>query len=262
MAGNAGPCDFDAQNGLSPRAQLLTYEAAACDCSLPAMPESRPPAPRYDEWADWYESYVTADTRSFTDRATEALIRVLGPGTGPALDLACGTGIFASALRQLGWTPVGLDLSMRQLQYARGRMPVVAADAVVPPVRPSVLAAVAAVMCHTDIDDYAVACRAASQALKPGGVLAHVGVHPCYVGAFADRSDPDRIRILPGYWRTERRFDAWSSSGVRARVGATHLPLSNLLNAFIGAGLVIEQVIELGSPVPSMLAVRCIRPVV
>jgi SAM-dependent methyltransferase len=226
------------------------------------MPEPRQLAAQYDKWADWYESYLTGDARSFTNRTTEALIRVLGPGTGPALDLACGTGIFASVLRELGWTPIGLDMSIGQLQYARGRMPVVAADAAAPPVRPGVLAAVAAVMCHTDIDDYAVACRAASQALRAGGVLAHVGVHPCFVGAFADRSDPDRIRILPGYWRRERRFDAWSPSGVRAKVGATHLPLSNLLNAFTDAGLVIEQVIELGSPVPSMLAVRCIRPVV
>ncbi len=231
----------------------------ACGCSLPAMVESRQPAARYDEWADWYEGYLTRDARSFTDSAAEALMRVLGPGAGPALDLACGTGIFAQVLRELGWTPVGLDMSTAQLRYACSRLPVIAADATAPPVRPGVLAAVAAVMCHTDIDDYGAACRAASRAMRPGGVFAHVGVHPCYVGAFADRSDPDRIQITPGYWRTERRFDAWSSSGVRAKVGATHLPLSNLLNIFIGAGLAIEQVIELGSPAPSMLAVRCIR---
>jgi hypothetical protein len=43
-------------------------------------------------------------------------------------------------------------------------------------------------------------------------------------------------------------------------VGATHLPLGDLLAAFTGAGLVIERVVEIGSPVPDILAVRCTRP--
>jgi SAM-dependent methyltransferase len=220
---------------------------------------ARPPA-RYDEYADWYEAYVSGEARGFTERAGEALARVLGQGTGPVLDLACGTGVHAPALTALGWTPVGLDMSGGQLDHARRRLPVVIADAAVPPVRPGCLPAVAAVMCHTDVDDYAAVCRAAGQALRPGGVFAHVGVHPCYVGAFADRSDPARVLIGPGYWRMDRRFDAWSARGVRGRVGATHLPLGDLLTAFTAAGLVIERVVEAGGPVPDILAVRCVRP--
>lgn len=223
------------------------------------MAASTPPVARYDEWADWYESYLTGTAQPFTQRTSEALTQVLGPGAGPVLDLACGTGIYAPVLRTLGWTPLGLDLSRDQLRYACGRMPVIAADASVPPLRPGSLAAVSAVMCHSDIDDYAATCRALVPALRPGGVFAHVGVHPCYIGAFADRSDAARILITPGYWRKERRFEAWSQSGVRAKVGATHLPLSDLLNAFIGAGLAIERIVELGGPVPDVLAVRCSR---
>lgn len=195
----------------------------------------------------------------FARRASEALTEVLGPGAGPVLDLACGTGTHVPVLRALGWTPFGLDLSVAQLRYARGRMPVVAADAADPPLRAGALAAVAAVMCHTDIDDYPAGCRALSPALRPGGIFAHVGVHPCYTGAFADRSDPSRIVITPGYWRRERRFEAWSPRGVRARVGATHLPLGELLKAFTSAGLAIEKVVEAGDPTPDILAVRCIR---
>ena len=52
---------------------------------------------------------------------------VLGPGAGPVLDLACGTGTHARVLADLGWAPFGLDLSMAQLRYACGRMPVIAA---------------------------------------------------------------------------------------------------------------------------------------
>lgn len=217
------------------------------------------PAARYDEWADWYEDYIQGAAQGFTGRTSDALAQVLGPGSGPVLDLACGTGFYASVLRRLGWTPLGLDLSRGQLRYARARMPAVAADANRPPLRPGSLAAVSAVMCHTDIDDYAAAVRALSPTLRPGGIFAHVGVHPCFTGAFADRSDPEQVLITAGYWRRERRFDAWTPHGVRARVGATHLPVGDLLNAMTAAGLGIERVVEAGRPVPDLLAVRCRR---
>ena len=217
------------------------------------------PAALYDDWAGWYERYIAEDARGFTQRTGHALRDILGPGTGPVLDLACGTGIFAPLLSDLGWTPVGLDLSGEQLRYARPRLPVVLADAARPPFRPGTLAAVSAVLCHTDIDDYAAACRALSPALRPGGIFAHVGVHPCYTGAFADRSDPGRVVIEPGYWQRARRFDAWAPHGVRARVGATHLPVSELLNGLTAAGLTIERVAEAGDPVPDILAVRARR---
>jgi SAM-dependent methyltransferase len=223
------------------------------------MAATSPPAARYDEWADWYERYLTGAAADFTERTGGALTEVLGQGSGPVLDLACGTGFYAPRLRALGWTPVGIDLSAAQLRYARPRLPVVLADASMPPLRAGALAAVAAVLCHTDIDDYAAAVRALCPALAPGGIFAHVGIHPCYTGAFADRSDPDTVIISPGYWRRERRFDAWSGAGVRAKVGATHLPVSDLLNAFTEAGLAIDHVAESGGPVPDILAVRCIR---
>jgi SAM-dependent methyltransferase len=217
------------------------------------------PAARYDAWADWYESYLTGSAAPFTDRTRDALAETLGQGSGPVLDLACGTGIFAPKLRALGWTPVGMDLSPAQLSYARARLPVVLANAVSPPLRAGAVAAISAVLCHTDIDDYAAAVRALTPALAPGGVFAHVGIHPCYIGPFANRADPAAIVISPGYWHRERSFDAWSSAGVRARVGATHLPVSELLNAFTEAGLTIERIAESGSPVPDILAVRCVR---
>lgn len=137
-------------------------------------------------------------------------------------------------------------------------MPVAVAEAGALPVRTGTLAAVTAVLCHTDIDDYAVTCQALSLALRPGGVFAHVGVHPCYVGAFADRTNSSEITITPGYWERDRRFEGpWR--GVRARVGARHIPLGELLDTFIRSGLAIDRVIEAGNPTPDILAVRCIR---
>lgn len=216
------------------------------------------PQPRYDEWADWYEHYITGDAQNFTQRTADILAQVLGLGAGPLLDLACGTGIYGQTLSSLGWTPFGVDLSVGQLRHARRRMPVAVADASALPVRAGTLAAVAAVLCHTDIDEYELTCQALSRALRTGGVFAHVGVHPCFVGAFANRASSSEITITPGYWQRDRRFEGpWR--GVRAKVGARHIPLGELLDSFIRAGLTIDRVIEAGSPTPDILAVRCIR---
>ena len=151
----------------------------------------------------------------FTARAGEALRRVLGPGRGVCWDVACGTGVHADTLRDLGWTVVGSDVSAGQLRHAGPRLPVFLADARTPPVRPGSADAAVAVLCHTDIEDYAGVCAAAAAAVRPGGRFAHVGIHPCFSGAFVDRSDPGRLVTTPGYWRRERRWSGWSAAGVR-----------------------------------------------
>jgi hypothetical protein len=138
-------------------------------------------------------------------------------------------------------------------------MPIAVAEAGALPVRHGTLAAVTAVLCHTDIDD-SLTCQALSLALRRGGVFAHVGVHPCFVGAFGNRTNSSETTITAGYWERERRFEGlWR--GVRARVGARHIPLGELLETFIRAGLTIDRVMEAGSPTPDILAVRCIRTV-
>jgi hypothetical protein len=53
----------------------------------------------------------------------------------------------------------------------------------------------------------------------------------------------------------------WWGHNIRRRVGMRHHPLAELLNAFISAGLVIEQVAELGDrPVPVNLGIRSRKP--
>jgi SAM-dependent methyltransferase len=180
---------------------------------------------------------------------------MLGAGRGTCLDVACGTGVFAGTLRDLGWNPVGLDISAAQLRHAAQLQPVARADARALPVRAGSVPAVAAILCHTDIDDYAAVCQEAARVLVHGGRFVHVGVHPCFIGAFADRSDPDRVVISPGYWRRQRTFEAWAPQGIRAKVGATHLPLSELVGAILAAGLVVEDMVEVGET-PDVLAIR------
>lgn len=214
----------------------------------------------YDLIADWYADYVTGAAANFSDRVRRALRWTLERGRGVCWDLACGTGIYADTIRDLGWTPVGTDISHGQLRHASTQLPVAVTDATRPAVRRGSVSAVVSVLCHTDIDDYAAVCRAAASALVPDGRFVHVGVHPCFCAVFVDRADPERLVTTPGYWDRGRRFEG-PSNGVRVRAGAVHVPLSELVTAITAAGLIVESMAEFGEPTPDVLAIRARRPI-
>jgi len=87
----------------------------------------------YDAHADWYEQFVR-DSWTYMDRVRGLLGDLLGPGKGRCLDVCCG-GVHAATIAGLGWTPVGVDLSLGQLRHTRGRLPAAAGDASRVPVR-------------------------------------------------------------------------------------------------------------------------------
>ncbi|WP_219508127.1 class I SAM-dependent methyltransferase [Nonomuraea ceibae] len=208
----------------------------------------------YDEIADWYEGvFLTAGDPLGAQRVLRDL---LGEGRGACLEIGCGTGVHAAALRGLGWTPAGVDLSAGMLRHARDRLPAVRGDAARLPVRDACLPAAVAVLAHTDMPDYPAVLREAARVLRPGGVLVHVGLHPCFCGGFADRGDPEAVVIRPGYLDRHWTKESWTGEGVRAKVGASHWPVAELLNAFVAAGLTPERFAESGGPVPAVLAVR------
>jgi ubiquinone/menaquinone biosynthesis C-methylase UbiE len=212
------------------------------------------PTAAYDEIADWYEEeFLSRDLDSLG--IERALRDLLGPGRGTCLEIGCGTGVRAELLRELGWTPVGVDLSAGMLRYARGRLPVAQADAQRLPIREGSVPAAVAVMVHTDMPGYPAVLREAARVLRPGGVFVHIGVHPCFCGGFADRSDPEAIVIRPGYTDGHWTKQSWTTQGVRDKVGASHYPLPELLNAFLDAGLTLERFDESGEPTPIVLSV-------
>jgi SAM-dependent methyltransferase len=221
----------------------------------------------YDDIADWYEREFLARQRAggaLPDPDPlgigRALRDLLGRGAGPCLEIGCGTGVHADTVRELGWTPVGIDLSAGMLRHARGRLAVARADAERLPVRDEAMPAAIAVMVHTDMPAYPAVLGEAARVLRPGGVLVHVGVHPCFCGGFADRADPDAVVIGPGYLDGHWTKASWTDQGVRHKVGATHRPLPELLHAFLDAGLTLERFAEGGAPTPAVLAVRARKP--
>ncbi|GII89374.1 hypothetical protein Ssi03_73640 [Sphaerisporangium siamense] len=237
--------------------------------------------PAYDEIADWYEKVFLGGDGTGKERHAGAeeeghagargaggdalglgrvLRDLLGPGAGVCLEVGCGTGVHARTVRELGWTPFGIDLSSGMLRYARGRLPVARADAERLPIRDGALPAAIAMMVHTDMPGYATALREVARVLRPGGVFVHVGVHPCFCGGFADRSDPAAVVIHPGYVDGHWTKASWTDQGVRSRVGATHWPLPDLTRMFLDAGLTLERFAETGEPTPIVLAVQARKP--
>jgi hypothetical protein len=62
--------------------------------------------------------------------------------------------------------------------------------------------------------------------------------------------------VNPGYTDQHWTMASWSDQGLRDKVGATHWPLPDLLDAFLAAGLVLERFTERGRPTPAVFALR------
>jgi SAM-dependent methyltransferase len=210
---------------------------------------SLPPAARYDGLAGWYDREVRRLHVSTT--ATDALARLLGPGAGRCLDLGCGSGIAVPALAGLGWRVVGVDLSGDQVRMARAHVgagvALVQADAAELPFDDGSFEAVVSLLTHTDLDDPEGAVAEAARVLRPGGRLVYVGVHPCFVSPFVERRPTGSHLLHPGYrQRGWRRQGPGLGQGIRPRVGVNHLPLADLVGAFLAAGLTLTHLEEPG----------------
>jgi SAM-dependent methyltransferase len=218
------------------------------------MPEN----PRYDGVAEWYDAFVRSVDH--TPVVLDALERLLGTGPGRCLDLGCGTGIAFPVLARLGWSIVGVDTSADQLAVARPHADSVGAQLIVAdasrlPFEAESFDAVISLLTHTDFDDLRVAFREAARVLRPGGRFVYVGIHPCFASSVVDRRGEGPPVLQAGYRRQGWHPDARGE--VRERVGVNHVPLAELLNAVLAAGIRLEQVEEpKGDDYPLLLALQ------
>ncbi|MEM9650646.1 MAG: class I SAM-dependent methyltransferase [Actinomycetota bacterium] len=228
----------------------------------------------YDEIAEWYETDFLphqrqdGQNREFADLIgiDQAIAELLGPGTGICLEVGCGTGIYAERVRSLGRRPVGVDLSAGMLRYAVARLPVVRGHAAHLPFATGSVVAVIGVMIHSDMRSFGDVVAQIHRVLRPGGVFVHVGVHPCFIGDFADRSEPTRAVIGPGYlvegWTppiSPTTGDVGTSGQVRDKVGAAHYTMATLLNMFAERGFQIGRTSEGGAPTPITFSLRLLK---
>ena len=136
---------------------------------------------RYDGLADWYdEEFQPAPLEGDAWQVVKPLI---GEGPGKLLDLGCGTGAYAAALAELGWTVTGVDVSDDMLRRAREReVSVVRSDATGLPFEDASFDAAVSIFTHSDFDDFPAAVCEVARVLKDGAPFVYVGVHPCFVG--------------------------------------------------------------------------------
>jgi SAM-dependent methyltransferase len=222
------------------------------------------PTAHYDGVAAWYDEHVAPGAE-----LVDTVRRLAGPGPGRCLDLGCGTGFHLRTLHELGWTVTGIDISEDQLRLARERAGDFArlhhGDAAALPFDDGSFDLVFSGFTHTDVDDFDAVVSEAIRVLAPDGKLVYAGPHPCFVGPHSRFVRAMGVPELhPGYATLGRYTEAVGvpPAGLRAKVGAVHLPLGDLLQTFLNAGLRIEAFEE---PVcapreyPHWLALRAAR---
>jgi len=216
---------------------------------------------RYDGIAEWYDAeFATSELGASAQRI---VLRLVGAGAGRLLDVGCGGGALAAELAGHNWTVTGVDVSAAQLELARARgIDVVEADAAQLPFEDASFDAAVSMFTHTDVDDFAAVLREVARVLRPGGAFVYLGVHPCFVGPHAFVHDREVPELHPGYRDTSYRTEApgiWDE-GLRAKVGASHLPLGLFLQAVIDAPLKLERFEEPeGRDYPHVVALRASR---
>ena len=219
------------------------------------------PEARYDAVAEWYDAEFA--TSELGASASRVVVRLLGDGPGRLLDVGCGGGAHAAELTGHGWQVTGVDVSPAQLELARRRgIEVVEADAASLPFENASFDAAVSVFTHTDVEDFATVLAEVFRVLRPGGAFVYLGVHPCFVGPHAFVHDRDVPELHAGYRDTSFRTEApgvWSE-GLRARVGARHLPLGLFVRAFLDNGFTLERFEEPeGRDYPHVVALRARR---
>jgi SAM-dependent methyltransferase len=219
---------------------------------------------RYDGLAEWYDRELARAPTGLSAR--EVVVRLLGRGAGRLLDVGCGGGAISSALGELGWQVTGVDVSEDQLRLARQRgVDVVCAEATRLPFADASFDAAVSVFTHTDMDDFGGALREVARVLRPNTPLVYLGVHPCFIGPHSRFLAGEGVpQLFPGYWETERYTEGpgISPTGLRAKVGAVHLPLGAFVHTFLETGFRIERLEEPVSPereYPHLLGLRCRR---
>ena len=194
----------------------------------------------------------------------DVLRRFLGRGRGRCLDLGCGTGNAIAALNRLGWTVIGVDLSDAMLNRAPERAndaELIQAPAEALPFDDSTFDAGVSLWTHTDVDDFSAVLQEAARVLRPEAPFVYMGAHPCFVGPHSRFIAGEGVPTLHRGYRRAERYDsgpAISPDGLRARVGATHLPLGLFIQAFLDTGFQILSFEEVGiREYPYSVALHC-----
>ena len=244
------------------------------------MTETEPPDPSWSDIADWYDELLVSGSGPH-QTALDCLADLLLPVDGlDVIDVACGQGIASRLTAGLGGRVVGVDSSARMIANARRHggpggdarrhggpggdarrhggpgsdarthgvpdgtdLRYEVADAqTLSPFESGSFDAATCQLALMDIPDLDATLASIARVLRPGGWLAFVIGHPCFLvpGATPTTDGDGRPAVtLTGYF-DERFWRSSNPNGVR-RAGNHHRTLSAYLNALVSAGFAVEE---------------------
>jgi SAM-dependent methyltransferase len=180
-------------------------------------------------------------------------LHVLGEVEGThVLEFGCGAAQWSIFLARRGARPVGFDLSGQQLAHARRLMnrfgvtvPVVQASATAVPFRAEAFDVVFCDHGAMSFADPFLAVPEAARILRPDGLLAFSMIAPLFSVCLDPATDELDDRLHADYFGMHRfEWAEWGPPQV-----AYQLPYGEWIRLFRRNGLVIEDLIELRTPV-------------
>lgn len=200
-----------------------------------------------DEWIAWAR---TAGHDAFW-AYRNALLAFLGHGEGTALDVGCGEGRTARALKSCGYHVTASDPVARLVEAARqagsadGYAVAAAADL---PFEDGSFDLVMAYNVLMDVENVPAAVQEMRRVLRSGGSLVVSLVHPFVDrGRFAGEEANAPFVLENSYFGRQRFEGVEERDGLRMRFAGWSLPLEAYVAALQAAGLAIT---ELREPVP------------
>ncbi len=210
--------------------------------------------PSWDEHADWWQ-------REFTDGVDPEYVEQIIPlvrqhlaGAGRVVDIGAGEGQIARALAADGADVIGLDPTVSQVEMAvkRGGGPVYArsgSDAL--PLETGSVDGVVVCLVFEHVDALDESLAEVSRVLRPGGRFLLFLNHPLLQTPESGMIIDHMIEPPETYWRIGPYLpEAVTIDEVQKGVFVrfVHRPLGRYVNAIIGAGMDLEEMIEPAPP--------------
>lgn len=215
------------------------------------------PGPSWSDIADWYDELLVAGSGPH-EHAIACLDRLLPPiddGT-EALDVACGQGIAARHLAELGASVTGTDYSSAMLANARRNSESADTDITwvecnAEHLEPFADASFDLVTCQLglmDIPDLDAVLRSVRRVMRDDASFVFVIGHPVFLTPGARMEvDPDgNHQVTISRYLQEHFWRSTNPEGVR-RAGNYQRTMSTYLTALANAGLCIVEAEELGA---------------
>jgi SAM-dependent methyltransferase len=191
-----------------------------------------------EDWVRWARSREC--DHAFWHLNLPALLALLPRPGELTLDVGCGEGRLARALRELGHDVVGVESSPALARAAKEADPsfeVHVADAAAMPLPDNHVDLAIASLSLMNMDDMPRVVGEIARVLRPEGRLCFSVLHP--INSQGDAG--------AGYFETVRYTEELERDGARMTLHDTHRPLGDYFGALQSAGFLVERVVE---PIP------------